>query len=645
MAPIPAGTRQTGRPRSSPGEKGRERRSADLEERAISGEPRAGPAGDADRTPVDRDAFDRRLRSVEARLRRKGLDLAAFPDHDVDATPIHEQTRYRLEVFPRNQMDENQRLLQRIRYAQWPRIEGCLTVLYASRAGSSHLARELAARYRIGRMEEAFNPHMVEGIASANIIRSFANDWFSVKLSVRDAISAELCGVFNQYIDISSFILLYRRDIVGQAISSAKAKQTGQWHSINVAKGPAHYDGVAIADSLRSVATSMEILRAYVARTGRPWRPLFYEDFEHGDFTAAETVCDAFGVPRLASGETGPKMPPLTRTADDVNVAWKARFMEEMSPATRDCVSRYLDALDHAIDPQRGPSAVLRQTATEPPAVQSGPSPSPASPSASLTSRLGSAVLWRMIDGEAAAWKRAGRAPVLWWRDDDARRPSVALDRLLDLSRAHQAPLALAVIPDGELSDLADAIAGHSLVSVIQHGCDHVDRNRGGKVSAEFAPDCPPAEVARVINDAWRRLTIAVDAAPVYAPPWNVLTANVRKALAATPLCAISQYGALESGSDDLVQINTHVDIMTWRPPRFRGSLEILVRLWRLLRARRKKGHWDEPVGLLTHHKNLDEEAWTFLEGFLKHTTRRTSLFQWRSVRSLVEAHREDSHS
>ncbi len=495
-------------------------------------------------------------------------------------------------------------------------------------------------------MEEAFNPHMVAGIASANIVRSFTDQWFSVKLSVRDAISAELCGVFNQYIAKTHFVILYRRDIIGQAISSAKAKQTGQWHSIHQATGPAHYDGAAIADCVRSVAASMEALREYLRRTDRPWRPLLYEEFEHGDFTAAERACDALGVPRLAPGETGPNMPPLTRTADSVNAAWKERFVEEMTPRTRDCIARYLDALDNTLDPERGSSAPPAPADLAAPVEGHDPradaaAPSPRRPPATMTSRLASAVLWRMIDGEAAAWKRAGHAPILWWRDDDARKPSEALDRLLDLSRAHRAPLALAVIPDGALSDLAAVISGHPLVSVIQHGCDHVDRNRGGTFSAEFALDCPPSDAAVLINDAWRRLNTVIDAAPVYAPPWNVLTANVRRALAATPLRTISLYGALETASDDLVQVNTHVDIMTWRPPRFRGSPAILRRLWRLLRARRKNARWYEPVGLLTHHKNLDEAAWAFLESFLERSTSPSSGFRWRSIQALVEARRE----
>ena len=242
-----------------------------------------------------------------------------------------------------------------------------------------------------------------------------------------------------------------------------------------------------------------------------------------------------------------------------------------------------------------------------------------------------------MIEGEAAAWARAGHAPLFWWRDDDARRPSEGLYRLLRLSQAHRVPLALAVIPDVDLTDLAGAIAGNPLVRAIQHGCDHVDRNIGGGFSAEFDPAAPDGEVAAAVNAAWERLSRATDAAPIYAPPWNVLTPNVRRALAETPLRAVSLYGALKAAPDGMSEINTHIDIMNWRPARFRGSGAILARLWRQLRARRKDGRWGEPIGLLTHHKNLDPAAWAFLKTFLARAAAPAAGFRWRSALDLID--------
>jgi hypothetical protein len=241
-----------------------------------------------------------------------------------------------------------------------------------------------------------------------------------------------------------------------------------------------------------------------------------------------------------------------------------------------------------------------------------------------------------LIDHEMEAWRDAGRSPVFWWRDDDARRPSEGLHRLLRLSDACQVPLALAVIPDVDLTDLAATIRGWPLIRAIQHGCDHIDRNTGGGFSAEFAPNCPTREVAAALNAGWRRLSGATEAVPLYAPPWNVLTPNVRRALADTPLRGVSLYGALGDISDGLLEINTHIDVMRWRPARFRGATAILNRTWRQLRSRRRDCRWEEPVGLLTHHRNLDAAAWLFLQEFLQRATAPGSGFQWRAVPELI---------
>jgi hypothetical protein len=224
--------------------------------------------------------------------------------------------------------------------APWPRLDGCLGLLFTSRTGSSYLARELATRFKIGQMEEALNPHLVEGIPPADIVRSYANGWFSFKLGVPGIISAELCGAIEQYIDATYFIFLLRKDIVAQAVSLVKANQTGQWHSISAPKREPSYDAVQLATSIKVIANAVASLRTYIDLAQRPWRKLFYEDFEDGDFSAAEAICEGFGVPRIAAGE-GPKLVGLSRTRDEINESWQARFLQDMDPKTAVIIEKY----------------------------------------------------------------------------------------------------------------------------------------------------------------------------------------------------------------------------------------------------------------------------------------------------------------
>ena len=250
----------------------------------------------------------------------------------------------RMSAFTSHQIEIVASELGPISHAPWPKLEGCLGVLFTSRAGSTYLARELAKRFRIGRMKESFNPHRLEGIASANIVRSYANGWFGFKLGVPGIVSAELSGTIEQYIKSTYFIMLLRKDIVAQAVSLVKANQTEQWHSIHPPKREPYYDPVQLASSVRTIAKAVGTLRTYLDRTERPWRKLIYEDFEHGDFSTAEAICEEFRIPRLAAGQ-GPKFSTLHRTADEVNEAWIDRFSKDIDDETSRFIESYCEIL------------------------------------------------------------------------------------------------------------------------------------------------------------------------------------------------------------------------------------------------------------------------------------------------------------
>ena len=191
-------------------------------------------------------------------------------------------------------------------------------------------------------MEESLNPHQVEGIAAANIVRAHAEDWFSFKLGVPGIISAELTGVVSQYVSKTHFLFLLRRDIVAQAVSLVKARQRGQWLSTHRPTGSAlTYDAAEIAHAIRIVVGAVGHLRAYLELTERPWRRLVYEDFETGDYTTAMSACDAFGVPRRRPDEPSVR-PALEKMSDAINDDWMARFRDEMASVTQDQVARYI---------------------------------------------------------------------------------------------------------------------------------------------------------------------------------------------------------------------------------------------------------------------------------------------------------------
>ncbi|MDQ2861279.1 MAG: Stf0 family sulfotransferase [Pseudomonadota bacterium] len=252
-----------------------------------------------------------------------------------------EKTTHRLDGFPEAQVDLIRGRMGAIPTAPWPRLEGCLAALATSRTGSTYLTRELETAFDISRMRESLNPAQMKGRAAAEIVAQRRGAWFAFKADWTSVIAAELSGFFDAYFSVTSFILLARRDIVAQAVSCVKAKQTGQWHSNQKSTAAAVYDGADIARYISLIAGGVDILRLYAERSGRPWRSAVYEDFAQGDFTLVMAACDSLGVPRRRAGSHIRPM-PVERIGDATNEAWAARFREDAGPPIRDRIERYV---------------------------------------------------------------------------------------------------------------------------------------------------------------------------------------------------------------------------------------------------------------------------------------------------------------
>ena len=63
--------------------------------------------------------------------------------------------------------------------------------------------------------------------------------------------------------------------------------------------------------------------------------------------------------------------------------------------------------------------------------------------------------------------------------------------------------------------------------------------------------------------------------------------------------------------------MNTHLDIIDWRAGRALSAEEADARLAREIARRIAVGPASEPIGLLSHHLQHDEAAWTLLAALL----------------------------
>lgn len=226
---------------------------------------------------------------------------------------------------------------------------------------------------------------------------------------------------------------------------------------------------------------------------------------------------------------------------------------------------------------------------------------------------------WAALDAELACWAEAGRVATLWWRDDDAARPTPALDRLLALRRGFDVPLALAVIPDAATEELADRLAPEDRVDPLQHGYRHRNHAPPGEKKAELGAHRPPEIVLADIAAGARRMeALFARARPVLVPPWNRIAPSLCERLAGLGLGGLSGHGARPActAAPGLEQANTHVDLIDWHGTRgFVGVERAIADIVGQLAARRRDGaDGAEPVGILTHHLAHDEGCWRFLE-------------------------------
>jgi hypothetical protein len=228
---------------------------------------------------------------------------------------------------------------------------------------------------------------------------------------------------------------------------------------------------------------------------------------------------------------------------------------------------------------------------------------------------------WDDLSQELDSWAATGKSARLWWRDDDAREVTPALEDLLALAERHRLPLALAVIPDGTTAALADRLREvHIEVSVLQHGIAHENRAEPGAKKQELTARDDADTLCRRLSDGRQHLETLFGPLfqPVLVPPWNRIDTAIEGRLTALGYTGLSAFGLLEGAARTgaLARIDCHLDIFDWKPERrFRGEDVVLADLAAQLAVRRGDSRLVEaPLGIMTHHLVHDRTCWRFLD-------------------------------
>lgn len=225
---------------------------------------------------------------------------------------------------------------------------------------------------------------------------------------------------------------------------------------------------------------------------------------------------------------------------------------------------------------------------------------------------------WSPIRKELKRWNEQGLTLPIWWRDDDATESSGPLDQLIKLSEASNVPVHLAVIPRNATKDLAAIVTQTDALIPVVHGWAHKNHQPKGERRCEFGDARPVASRKEEAAEGLRRLRILMgdQVAAMFAPPWNHLPKDFAPELADLGYRVLSQANPrrVKEKAPGLLQINTHIDPLYWRPANHLSDPALLIDKMTNQLKQRRRGDADqsEPYGLLTHHLAHTPDVWEF---------------------------------
>jgi hypothetical protein len=236
---------------------------------------------------------------------------------------------------------------------------------------------------------------------------------------------------------------------------------------------------------------------------------------------------------------------------------------------------------------------------------------------------------------------RQGAPPRLFFRDDDADDDEATLRRLLELFLRRRVPINIGVIP-GRLTAPGGALLAQSvkaepaLIELNQHGWLHLNHEREGR-KCEFGPSRTYDEQLEDIARGQARMTEAFGSNwfPVFIPPWNRCADVTHRVLDRRGFRALSakQGKSSETGVTGyrFREISITLDLYRWKEGACLRPAEEIV--GGLIAQFPRQG----AIGVMLHHKVMDERAFSFLESLLDALVS-DPIAQFHTFRSLLES-------
>lgn len=232
-------------------------------------------------------------------------------------------------------------------YQGRPKIQ-CV-IASTPRSGSSLLGRLLQAN-GVGVPNEYFNrsPHiaflsrrwgLINGREELDIdeylqtifkYRTTEQGVFSVKAHWDQFQLFLRSGILNRYFFGARFVMIRRRDLLGQAISYEIASQTGQWASNWVGVKEPVYSKDSIHKKIQYIINQYANWFMFFAQNNVPWIEVVYEDLVKYPENTIEYVLRHL-VPQLnIKPKAELEKSGLSVQRNQINDQWRERFVKEM---------------------------------------------------------------------------------------------------------------------------------------------------------------------------------------------------------------------------------------------------------------------------------------------------------------------------
>lgn len=210
---------------------------------------------------------------------------------------------------------------------------------YTNRSGSNYLAEALHSGGRLNLADELLNADEVAADVRRHGHRSFAAflashlRWRAVagRIALKAAVlHLEVlgrAGVLDHCRATLRYVLITRRDLLGQAISAEIAAQTGQWTSnmtVEAAPDRLTFSRDRIAAYMAAFAADNAAWDAYFADNGITPARVIYEDLVADPARSIAAVRRALGIAGITFDAT---RVTLRRQAGALNARWRELFL------------------------------------------------------------------------------------------------------------------------------------------------------------------------------------------------------------------------------------------------------------------------------------------------------------------------------